>query len=60
MRSIPGMLVCCPCDGNEMRLATEALINYEGPAYLRLERLATLSSPMRYPATALSWQGCHP
>lgn len=41
MRSIPGMLVCCPCDGNEMRLATEALINYEGPAYLRLERLAT-------------------
>ena len=38
MRTIPGMLVCCPCDGNEMRLAVEALINYNGPAYLRLER----------------------
>ena len=41
MRTIPGMLVCCPCDGYEMRLAVEALINYEGPAYLRLERPAT-------------------
>ena len=38
MRTIPGMLVCCPCDGNEMKLAVEALINYNGPAYLRLER----------------------
>ncbi len=41
MRAIPGMLVCCPCDGHEMRLAVEALINYNGPAYLRLERPAT-------------------
>ena len=41
MRSIPGMLVCCPCDGNEMRLAVEALINYNGPAYLRLQRPST-------------------
>ncbi len=41
MRQIPGMLVCCPCDGNEMRQAVEALINYEGPAYLRLGRPAT-------------------
>ena len=41
MRTIPGMLVCCPCDGNEMRQAVEALINYNGPAYLRLERPAT-------------------
>ena len=41
MRQIPGMLVCCPCDGNEMKLAVEALINYEGPAYLRLGRPAT-------------------
>ena len=41
MRTIPGMLVCCPCDGNEMKLAVEALIKYEGPAYLRLERPAT-------------------
>ena len=40
MRAIPGMTVLCPCDGNEMRLATEALLNYEGPAYMRLGRLA--------------------
>ena len=41
MRVIPGMLVCCPCDGHEMALAVEALINYNGPAYLRLERPVT-------------------
>ena len=41
MRQIPGMVVLCPCDGNEMRLAVEALLNYEGPAYLRLARSAT-------------------
>ena len=40
MRAIPGMMVLCPCDGNEMRLATEALLNYNGPAYMRLGRLA--------------------
>ena len=41
MRQIPGMTVVCPCDGNEMRLAVEALLNYDGPAYLRLARPAT-------------------
>lgn len=40
MRALPGMLVCCPCDGHEMRLAVEGLLNYEGPAYLRLQRSA--------------------
>ena len=40
MRAIPGMLVLCPCDGNEMREAVKALIDYEGPAYMRLGRLA--------------------
>lgn len=40
MRAIPGMTVLCPCDGNEMRLATKALLNYDGPAYMRLGRLA--------------------
>ena len=40
MRVLPGMLVCCPCDGHEMRLAVEALLNYEGPADLRLQRSA--------------------
>ena len=41
MRAIPGMMVLCPCDGHEMRLAVEALLNYEGPAYMRLQRSAT-------------------
>ncbi len=40
MRAIPGMMVCCPCDGAEMRLATAALLGYDGPAYLRLGRMA--------------------
>ncbi len=40
MRAIPGMKVLCPCDGNEMKLAVEALLNYDGPAYLRLGRSA--------------------
>ena len=40
MRTIPGMTVLCPCDGHEMKLAVEALLNYDGPAYLRLGRAA--------------------
>ena len=40
MRAIPNMKVLCPCDGHEMKLAVEALLNYEGPAYLRLGRSA--------------------
>lgn len=40
MRSIPGMLVLCPCDGNEMRQAVRALLAYDGPAYMRLGRLS--------------------
>lgn len=40
MRALPGMLVCCPCDANEMTLTVQALLDYDGPAYLRLGRLA--------------------
>lgn len=40
MRVISGMLVLCPCDGNEMEAAVAALIDYDGPAYMRLGRLA--------------------
>ena len=43
MRAIPGMLVVSPCDGPAMRLATKALLDYEGPAYMRLGRLAVES-----------------
>ena len=40
MRVIPGMTVVVPCDGNEMTFATEALLNLNAPAYLRLGRMA--------------------
>lgn len=40
MSAIPGMLVLNPCDGNEMRHAIKALVDYEGPAYMRLGRMA--------------------
>lgn len=40
MRAIPGMVVCCPCDGTEMKAAVKALMDYDGPAYLRLGRSA--------------------
>ena len=40
MRAIPGMMVLCPCDGNEMTAAVAALMDYDGPAYMRLGRLA--------------------
>lgn len=43
MRAIPGMLVLSPCDGPEMKLAVKALLDYDGPAYMRLGRLAVES-----------------
>ena len=43
MRAIPGMLLLSPCDGPEMELAVKALLEYEGPAYMRLGRLAVES-----------------
>ncbi|MHB8065400.1 MAG: transketolase family protein [Ruminiclostridium sp.] len=38
MRSIPGMTIICPADGNETREAVKAIVNYDGPTYLRLGR----------------------
>ncbi|MBQ8742027.1 MAG: transketolase family protein [Clostridia bacterium] len=43
MRAIPGMTVVVPCDGNEMTMAVEAIMNFDGPVYLRLGRLAVES-----------------
>ena len=43
MRATPNMMVLSPCDGPEMRLAVKALLDYDGPAYLRLGRLAVES-----------------
>mgnify|MGYP002512004547 CR=1 FL=1 len=43
MRVIPGMTVLSPCDGPEMKAAVKALLEYKGPAYMRLGRLAVES-----------------
>ena len=43
MSAIPGMVVVNPCDGSEMRRAVKALLDYDGPAYLRLGRMAVES-----------------
>lgn len=40
MRTIPGMTVVVPCDGNETRLATRAILDHTGPCYLRTGRCA--------------------
>jgi transketolase len=39
MRTIPGMLVVSPSDAIETKAAVKALIDYEGPAYLRVGRI---------------------
>ncbi|WP_027398787.1 transketolase family protein [Anaerovorax odorimutans] len=41
MRSIPGMVVLNPADGNSAKRLVEAAIEYNGPVYVRLGRLAT-------------------
>lgn len=38
MRTIPGMTVICPCDANETEEAVKAMLNFDGPCYLRLGR----------------------
>jgi transketolase len=39
MRAIPGMLVVSPSDAIETKAAVKALMDYEGPAYLRVGRI---------------------
>ncbi len=36
LRSLPNMTVICPADAVEVRLAVRALLEHDGPAYLRL------------------------
>lgn len=38
MRVIPGMTVVNPCDANEADAAVKAVMDYEGPCYLRIGR----------------------
>ena len=40
MRSLPGMVIINPADHYETKAAVRAAIEYEGPVYLRLGRLA--------------------
>ena len=49
MRLIPGMTVIVPADANEARKATFALAEFQGPAYMRLARLATSVFEKDYP-----------
>ena len=59
MRDIPGMMVVCPCDAYEMRAAVEQLLNYQGPAYLRLGRSAVETVTDRIPGYSfLLGKGC--
>ena len=39
-RAIPGMVVVSPCDPLETRQATEAILQYSGPVYMRTGRSA--------------------
>ena len=43
MRSIPGMVVLNPADHYEMKAAVKAAVEYDGPVYIRLGRLAVES-----------------
>lgn len=54
MRAIPGMTVLCPCDAYEMRAAVQALLAYDGPAYLRLGRLAVETVTDQVPGYAFA------
>ena len=49
MRLIPGMTVIVPADANEAKKATFALADFQGPAYMRLARLATPVFEEDYP-----------
>ena len=49
MRLIPGMTVIVPADANEAEKATFALAEFQGPAYMRLARLATPVFEEDYP-----------
>ena len=49
MRLVPGMTVIVPADAKEARKAVFALAEFQGPAYMRLARLATPVFEEEYP-----------
>ncbi|MGN0454992.1 MAG: transketolase family protein [Ruminococcus sp.] len=50
MRTLPGMVVLNPADHYEMMAATKAAVEYQGPVYIRLGRLAidSFNDPATY------------
>lgn len=38
MRTVPNMVVMCPCDAHEMAIMTQAIVDYEGPCFIRTGR----------------------
>ncbi len=50
MRAIPNMMVLNPADHWEMKAATKAMLEYRGPVYIRLGRLAipSFNDPATY------------
>jgi transketolase len=38
IRALPNMVIISPVDGNEMRAALKAIVEYDGPVYLRVSR----------------------
>jgi transketolase len=53
MRAIPGMTVIIPCDASETKKLTEALVNFDGPTYIRMGRGAV---PDVYPNDDLPFE----
>lgn len=53
MRSIPNMTIISPADAVETRAAVKAAIEYDGPVYLRLGRLAV---PVLYDADSYKFE----
>jgi transketolase len=47
-RAMPGVVTLAPCDGNELRAMMKAMMEHDGPMYLRLTRDA---SPVIFPTT---------
>ena len=55
MRTIPGMTVLCPCDGNETRQMVKAMAKYHGPCYLRLGRSGVENVTDSVPGYQFEW-----
>jgi transketolase len=50
MRTVPNVVILCPCDNNETKEAVKAAIGHKGPVYIRLGRspVATVTERTDY------------